>query len=188
MNDFLVKLLSIFHNVNDWLKFAEAKNAALLAFSGTGMTATLTVLATAQSLPTFLRFGLLISTSLLCICTLLCALSFIPKTNLEKLLWLRSQPSKKLHPSLTDNLYYFGDLRKYSAGELLNAVNVHYFNSIVTQPYSKECSDVAIQITINSDIASFKFQTFTYAIYFLVASILSVPFLLLTSLVLYRGS
>jgi hypothetical protein len=189
MSEFLVKLLAIFQNVNDWLRFAEAKNAALLAFSGTGMTATLTVLATVQSLPVFLRFGLLMSTALLCVCTLLCALSFIPKTNLEKLLWLRSQPAKKIHSSPADNLYYFGDLRKYSSGELLNAINVYYFDGKIIQPYSKECCDIAAQITINSDIASLKFQTFTYAIYFLIASILSVPFLflMLTLLVILRS-
>jgi len=96
MSELSTKLLTIFQNVNDWLRFAEAKNAALLAFSGTAMTAILTVLITAQGLPNSLRIGLLISTIFLNSCTLLCALSFLPKTNLERLLWIRDKPYRKL--------------------------------------------------------------------------------------------
>ena len=95
MSEFSAKLIAIFQNVNDWLKFAEAKNAALLAFSGTAMTAMLTVLVTAQYLPNALKIGLLIAVGLLNICTLLCAVSFLPKVNLEKLLWLGNKPYKK---------------------------------------------------------------------------------------------
>jgi hypothetical protein len=86
----LDKLVFIFQNVNEWLKFAEAKNAALLAFSGAGMTAALTVLATGQNVPRSLQVGFLLSTVLLGVCTLTCAASFLPRTDLEKLLCLLS--------------------------------------------------------------------------------------------------
>jgi hypothetical protein len=187
MNEFSDKLLTIFQNVNDWLKFAEAKNAALLAFSGTGLTATLTVLATAQGLPNSLRAGLFVSTCLLGICALLCALSFLPKTNLEKLLWIRNKPSRTSRPKAVDNFYYFGDLQKYSEAELLDSLNTHYFNNSITSPYGKECSDLAAQITVNSGIASMKFQFFTYALYCLIISIIAVPILALISLLTFRG-
>jgi hypothetical protein len=151
-NAFSDKLLTIFQNVNDWLKFAEAKNAALLAFSGTGMTATLTVLATGQNIARSIQVGLLISTILLGICALLSALSFLPKTDLEKLLWKQSRPSGKLLPQPTDNLYYFGDLQKYKKLDLLNVLNEQYFNKKITMPYGKEHEDLANQIIINSEI------------------------------------
>jgi len=75
MDDISTKLLAIFQNVNDWLKFAEAKNGVLLAFSGAAITATVTLLATAEKFPNSLRIGLLITTILLCICSLICSLS-----------------------------------------------------------------------------------------------------------------
>ncbi len=108
------------------------------------MTAILTVLITAQGLPNSLRIGLLISTIFLNFCTLLCALSFLPKTNLERLLWARNKLYRKLKPTITDNLYYFGDLQKYSSAELLEALNSQYFNNSVILPYGKESNDIAI--------------------------------------------
>ncbi|AFZ25436.1 hypothetical protein Cylst_3281 [Cylindrospermum stagnale PCC 7417] len=47
MDEVFPTLTAIFQNVNEWLKFAEAKNGILLAFSGAGITATITLLATA---------------------------------------------------------------------------------------------------------------------------------------------
>ncbi|MGI2904357.1 hypothetical protein [Tolypothrix sp. VBCCA 56010] len=41
MEELTVKLRILLQLVNDWLKFAETKNAVLLAFSGTGITSTL---------------------------------------------------------------------------------------------------------------------------------------------------
>lgn len=187
MSELSTKLLTIFQNVNDWLRFAEAKNAALLAFSGTAMTAILTVLITAQGLPNSLRIGLLISTIFLNSCTLLCALSFLPKTNLERLLWIRDKPYRKLKPTITDNLYYFGDLQKYSSAELLEALNKQYVNNSAILPYGKESNDIAIQIIINSSIASMKFYLFTYALYFLIISIVTVPITMLINFIVLRG-
>ena len=187
MSEFSAKLIAIFQNVNDWLKFAEAKNAALLAFSGTAMTAMLTVLVTAQYLPNALKIGLLIAVGLLNICTLLCAVSFLPKVNLEKLLWLGNKPYKKSNPTSTDNLYYFGDLKKYSSIELLDSLNKYYFNNLITSPYSKEVHDLAVQISINSNITSTKFYLFTYALYFLIGSIVCVPITIFVNLIMNRG-
>jgi len=48
--DLTTKLISIFQIVNDWLKFAEAKNAVLLAFSGAEITAIITYLSTSDTL------------------------------------------------------------------------------------------------------------------------------------------
>ncbi|NET36062.1 MAG: hypothetical protein F6K19_29220 [Cyanothece sp. SIO1E1] len=176
MDELLAKLTIIFHNVNDWLKYAEAKNAVLLAFSGAGLIANITLLATAQSLPNSLRTGLILSTSLLSICALFCALSFLPKTNLEQILWLRNSPSRRLPTqSSDDNFYYFGHLRKYTPDELLDSINKLYCNEIFTLPYEKECRDVAAQITVNSQIAFLKFNFFTWSSYLLVLSIVVIP-------------
>ena len=175
MNDFAAKLITIFQNVNDWLKFAEAKNAVLLAFSGAGVTATITLLATAQNLPNSLSVGLLITTSLLCICALICSFSFLSKTNLDLLLQRSNRTSSNSRHQRRNNLYYFGDLRKYSSNELLNELNSHYFDKNSNQLYTKECEDLATQIIINSKITLVKFNLFTYGLWLLIAAILAVP-------------
>jgi hypothetical protein len=187
MNECTDKLTVIFDNVNNWLKYAEAKNAVLLAFTGAGLTANLTLLATTQNLLNSLRFGLIISTSLLCFCSLLCSLSFLPKTNLEKILWLKANPSARvISQSDEDNLYYFDHLKKYTSNELLEVINNYYFDGSIQLPYTKEHRDLASQITVNSSIASLKFQIFTYSLYFLITSIAIVPLTIFVALVLFR--
>ena len=182
------KLLVIFQNVNEWLKFAEAKNAVLLAFSGTGITATVTLLATIQNLPGSLKIGVLVTTGLLYVCAFLCALSFLPSTNLEKILWNRSRAFSSMQPKPDDdNFYYFGHLKKYGAVELLDAVNRLYLNGTISTPYGKEPHDLATQIILNSGIAFRKYRLFTYSLYFLICSILSVPVLMLSNLLIFRG-
>ncbi|MBD2662882.1 hypothetical protein B6N60_00396 [Richelia sinica FACHB-800] len=189
MDEISSKLVAIFQNVNEWLKFAEAKNGILLAFSGAAITATITILATAQNIPNSLKIGLLLTTILLCICSLICALSFLPKTNLERVVWLRNRPPK--NPAYikkdSDNFWFFGHLQKYNSIELLDALNKHYFDSQLNTPYKKEYEDISGQITVNSEIAFLKFQIFTYAIYTLIASILVIPLSILVSLIIYRN-
>ena len=189
MDDVSSKLIAIFQNVNDWLKFAEAKNGILLAFSGAAITATITILSTAQDLPNSLKVGLLLTTIILCICALVCSLSFLPKTDLEKLLWSRKQPSKKGNNQKDpdkNNFWFYGHLRYYDSNELLAALNKHYFDNKLNIPYKKEYQDIAAQITINAEIAFLKFQVFTYAVYVLIASIVVIPCFILFSLVIYR--
>jgi hypothetical protein len=187
MDVLVEKLRIIFQNVNEWLKFAEAKNAVLLAFSGTAMTVTLAVLATVQNLPNSLRVGLLGATALLCVCAFLCAWSFLPKTNLEKILWSRRMSFQAMKPQVEDNLYYFGHLRKYNSVTLLDSVNQGYLNGAASLPYGKEAQDLASQIVVNSSIAFRKYQLFTYAAYLLTAAITVLPTFILISLVVFRG-
>ncbi len=189
MDEVSLKLLGIFQNVNEWLKFAEAKNGILLAFSGAAITAAITLLSTAQNLPNSLRIGLSLTTIFLCICSLICTLSFLPKIDLERLLWVRTRPPKNssFFRKETDNFYYFGHLQKYNSTELLDALNKHYFAGTINTPYKKEYEDIAGQITINSEIAFLKFQIFTYAIYILIISIIIIPISTLISLIIYRS-
>jgi Family of unknown function (DUF5706) len=183
MDSLSTKLFSLFQNVNDWLKFAEAKNAVLLAFAGAGMTATLTVLVSAQNLPNSLRWGLITATILLCICAFLCTISFLPKTNLDKILRSRGRSLHSEQPQPEDNLYFFGHLRKYEAPALLKKLHDSYLpKDSIPEPYSREAEDLAAQVIINSRVAFAKFQIFTYSVYTLAAAILSVPVFILITL------
>ncbi len=186
MDDVSSNLIAIFQNVNEWLKFAEAKNGILLAFSGAAITATITILSTAQSLPNSLKIGLLLTTIILCICALVCSISFLPRTNLERVLGLR----RNLNPTIPDkdNFWFFGHLQKYQPIELLEALNKHYFDSKLNNtPYKKEYQDIAAQITINAEITFLKFRIFTYGVYVLIAAILVIPLSMLTSIIVFHS-
>ncbi|MCM0591397.1 MAG: hypothetical protein HEQ35_20905 [Gloeotrichia echinulata IR180] len=110
MDELTEKLTKIFQIINELLKFAEAKNAILLGFSGAGIAATLTYLSAASNIPKSIHIGFLITTFFLCLCSLVCSLSFLPKTNLEHIVWKRSKPkvNYKLKINDDDNFYYFG--------------------------------------------------------------------------------
>ncbi|MBD2491695.1 Pycsar system effector family protein [Aulosira sp. FACHB-615] len=180
MDEISSKLIAIFQNVNDWLKFAEAKNGILLAFSGAAITATITILGTTQSIPNSLKIGLFLTTILLCLCSLICSLSFLPKTNLERVLPLNRKPSQN------DNLWFYGSLQKYTPRELLEALDQHYFKIGSNIIDEKKYIDIVEQITINSRIAFLKYQVFTYALYLLIASILVIPCSILISLITFH--
>lgn len=188
MDETTEKLTKIFQIINDWLKFAEAKNAVLLTFSSAGITSVITYLSAASNPPNSLKIGLILTASFLCISSLICSISFLPKTSIEYVLWLQSKPSKASAKNLkdTDNLYFFGDLKKYTALELLNTMNNAYFTPPITQPYKKEYLDIANQIVINSQITMLKFQFFIKAVWSLIISIIIIPLTLLFSLIIYR--
>lgn len=188
MDEFSSQLLRILRDVHHSQKFAEGKNAILLAFSGTGITGTIDILTEGSKIPKSLEFALSLTLIFLCISSAICSLSFIPKLNVNRILWLRAKRSKnsKLVRKNTDNFYYFGHLQKYSSHELLNALNDCYFEGKINRNYKKEYKDIAEQITINSEITSRKFQIFTYAIYFLICSILVIPVPIIMSLVIYQ--
>jgi hypothetical protein len=180
------KLLCIFQIVNDWLKFAEAKNAVLLAFCSAAITAIITYLSTASTIPNFFRYGLLISIFLLCISSLICSLSFLPKTDIEH--FVRSRTNRQSRSSLkdSDNFYFYNNLNKYQPNDLLEAMNRLYFEGKVPKPYKKEDLDIASQITINSDIASRKFMFFKMALWLLIFSIFIVLISLVIAILIYR--
>ncbi|PSB19888.1 hypothetical protein C7B65_09445 [Phormidesmis priestleyi ULC007] len=183
------KLLSIFQITNDWLKFAEAKNAVLLAFSGTGVTVIVTYLSAASNVPNSLQQGSSISMSLLFISALISSLSFLPKTDLERIVWLMSKPSRRVKHGLkdTDNFYFFNDLKKYQPVELLSSMNRLYFDDQIKLPFRKEDLDVVSQTIVNSEIASIKFKFFTASLSILILSFFVTPISLLISLLLYRS-
>jgi hypothetical protein len=171
------KLTAICQVIIDWLKYAEAKNAVLLTFSGAGITATLTYLGAVPTLPRFLKIGFLMATFFLCLSAFICAISFLPKTNLENLTGLREKSVTKRRQSQknSDNLYYYGDLQKYNSEELLDKMNEFYFDRSIQLPYKKEHLDIASQIVINSEIALIKFKLFTISLWLLIFSFFSIP-------------
>ncbi|MBN3876707.1 MULTISPECIES: hypothetical protein [unclassified Nostoc] len=181
------KLTSISEIVNNWLKFAEAKNAILLSFSGVIITIIFTYIKTSTNISFTVYIGFTIVVFILFISLLICSLSFLPKIDIEHFIWLRSKPSRKSKILLkdTDNFYFFNDLKKYQPETLLDSMNRLYFDNQVQIPYRKEDLDIANQIIINSEITSIKFIFFRIALWHLIFSIITIGFSLLISVLLH---
>ena len=187
MDEMVGKLETILSMVNDWLKFAEAKNAILLGFSGAGITATTTYLSAASNVEQAAKYGILLTTFLLCVCSFICSLSFLPKTNLEILIWRKQNPGRKSKgiPTDEDNLYFYGHLYKFNKSELIDALNRLYLEKKVQDIDRKEYGDLANQVVINSEIAYMKFKLFTWASYFLILALFCTPCSILIGVLLF---
>jgi len=180
------RLLAILDMVNDWLKFAEAKSLALIALSGSGATGL--ALITYQTVKADTRItlivGLLATEACLVLSLAVALLSLFPQTNLAKFLTRDTE-----RPVASDNLYYFGHLRKYTPALLAAAVAQRYAKD-THYDADAHCShtDLAAQLIANSRITAAKLQLFSLAAILLAAAVaVLVAALLLTGLLRALG-
>lgn len=142
------RLWSIFENINSWLKYAEGKNAYILAFIGAEIT-----------LLNFLNvqydFWLGASFVFLGLCFFICLISFFPKTAIPG--WLYYFVKSKQLPSDFDNLLFYGDIAKYSIKGYIKKLS-EWFNYKIED--DKYLENLCGQILINAGIASEKFKIF----------------------------
>lgn len=148
LEDFFDKQLE---RVNYWLSFAEAKNAALIAFN----------IAVVAFVADFQKSFPLISTIIM-VCFVLsciiCLISFFPKTE--------NRPKEKKAKRKNDNLIFWGDIAFFeNEGRYIECVISRYFpgNTLNGEP-NKMCYDLASEIIINSRIAQYKYSCFKNAI------------------------
>ena len=156
-------LENIHENVNNWLRFAEAKNGVLVTAAGFAFWGIVRISLTAEI--SVLEAAYLFQ---LCLGVLLAlisgVLSFLPVTKYSFLI-----PSNEISES--DNLLYFGDLAKYDANRLISElrcreihdenVNVH-----LSRMYAE-------QIIANSRITLTKLKIFTWGFRFLLVGLLT---------------
>ncbi len=192
--DLVNKLLGIWNIVNDWLKYADSKNAVMLAFYGAIITGIVSCLSSEFTIPKSLTFGLIVSIVLFSISIILNLVAFLPKTDSDKYFWNLLQRSKNINPNPDrDNFYFYGDLRKYSdisnripsPDKLIEAINNAYsFN--LTTPFPKEARDICLQIIINSDITFKKFELANFSIRLAFIALLLIPLSMIFSLILFH--
>jgi hypothetical protein len=158
-------LKEIFKNVNDWLKFAETKNAMLLAFNGViifGVSKFFSDNCELKELFYFVGpyyrfvFPVIISVSIL-----LLLFSFIPQTKMIKL-------GEKKKPKNV-NVLFFDHLETLKPQELLEEVYGTTNPSVTNIEKS-----YAQQIIVNSEITSRKFDTFKVAAWITVSGLLLI--------------
>lgn len=162
------RLLALLAMVNDWLKFAEAKNGGILALASAAAAVSVPQLAEADvSTGAKIVFGF--AEACLVASAASSLASFVPIINLDK--WLSSPLPV---PSGNDNLYFFGHLARYDPAALVDAVARRYI--LATDPIPRRGEsheDIGGQIVANARITLWKLKLFSFAIIsFAVAAIL----------------
>lgn len=148
------RLKYIFGLVNDWLKFAESKNAALLTANIAVILGLLLWLVDEKQCLNLMAIIILVVIFSLSISVLFCLLSFFPKLEIR---W-----EGKQRISENDNLIYFGDVLKYTPKSYL----IHLYKQVGEDlsefdPYELDLSE---QIVVNSSNVYRKFKLFECAI------------------------
>lgn len=166
MNDIEAKLQSIFTNVNDWLKYAEAKNAGILVFSGAAIAAIMGFLGSSFKIEPEWKIGLFTCVGFLSITCIITLWSFIPKNKIKY--------KNRGIPSREDNLYFYGHLCKYNPQELIRALSLIYYNNDSQELINRRNIDLAAQIIMNSGITMDKNQMFKLAARIALIGLLSI--------------
>lgn len=160
------KLEYIFNNVNDWLKFAEAKNAALLAFNigvivGVARLIEFEFNKILSDLSTaYIVAGLM----LLVISSLICLLSFIPRLHIP---WI----SYKEKPNMNRNTLFFNDISSHVPKTYLEECSKKMGEGLPNN--TEYLEDLATQIIVNSRIALVKYYLFSGAIWITLSAIVT---------------
>lgn len=153
-------------NVNGWLKFAETKNAGLLAFSGAILVAIAGYVGSADDIPARIELVLIIAAGTLMATAVVALASFLPILN-------PSRARAGMAPDPQDNLEYFGHLLKHDAKTLTEEIARLYAASDPSLAgKDKLLTDTAHQIIVNSRIAHQKFNLFSWGLYIVSAGVL----------------
>jgi hypothetical protein len=166
------QLKDIFENINNWLRFAEAKNAAIVAFNGAiAMGAHSLLKESSPPLPSWYLWMVVTFVALSTFCALV---SFHPQTKIRR--WWKKIGS----PLASDNLYFYGHIEKYSnkqfLQELATALSKDQERNLNTaggntKTFSRSEINLAEQIVTNSQIASRKYVLFKVALFFLMSAL-----------------
>lgn len=153
----------------DFVKFGEAKNAALLTFASAWLlaSANLVMNPAARAIPQIL-WGVIYGAPFLGIAAFLAVLSFLPRDSLKS--FLRKDPDPT-------NLMFFGHLGALEPKEGFQHIADRYLDRTgrgeLTEAY---LCDLGCQIVVNSKIASWKFGLFRKGVFALLLGLLSYFF------------
>jgi hypothetical protein len=153
-----IRLLTILEMVNEWLQFAEAKNAGLVALDALGLAAILTILPSSQ-VPEPVAWGLAAASVLLLLSLGISLWSFLPRSDVGNL-----TAAARRRPRPTDNLYFFGDVCGYRPEQLAAEIARRYDKIREYDPARHPSHvDLASQIIANSRITVAKNANFRAA-------------------------
>ena len=169
------RLKNILSFVNDWLKFAEAKNGALVVLNGAIIFGVLSVLNDNKIFVNWqiFYFWMIIGFNLLSLIVGL--LSFWPQT---KNSWLNLSG----YSNKEDNILFFAHISKYNPTEYLKSL--YEAEGTKKDKFTKFEIDYSNQIIINSQIASQKYRFFKLALWLTLAGFLTLIGAVLVTIVL----
>jgi Family of unknown function (DUF5706) len=161
-------LTSTLARILDFLKFAEAKNAALLTFASAWILGTINLLTGSNALAPDFRLAFTVALPIFAIAALTAILSFLPKTSL---------PGFHKDPDQAKALLYFGDAASFAPAAYKERIRERYYppeNGSATRNY---LDDLSIQIAVNSQITTRKLGFFNRGAGFLLVAlaVLAVP-------------
>ncbi|WP_434722770.1 Pycsar system effector family protein [Mesorhizobium sp. RIZ17] len=137
----------------DLVKFAEAKNAALLTFCSVWMGTIIGILRSTDEPPMGYRTAFLVALPLLAVAAVVTLTSFIPR------LLHHLRPERKDH----SNLLYFGHIATLEIDDFGPAAKQRYYPA-ESQSFTDEyLQDLAVQVAVQARIANRKFKTFNAA-------------------------
>ena len=155
MKDKMQYLLTL---VNDWLKFAEAKNGILIAFNGAAIFGLLQGWSSLNDyIVPFAKYWFIPCSV---ISLIIAFSSFIPDLDIVAI--LNKVASRNKVPVNKINIFYFGQIKDVSAEEYVKELYLSE-NLPLPQLISRSEIDLANQIIINSKIAWQKYKSFEYA-------------------------
>ena len=154
------RLRYILSTVNEWLKFAEAKNGALLAVDSAIIFGALKLVSDASWLNAILSYS---TVSLAIASAVSCLVSFIPRINLPSFT-LRKIPEKDT------SLLFYAHIAKYNPESYLKALCSQSCDSMESS--SSLEIDFARQIVTNSKIAVKKYNCFTVGLWLTVTALI----------------
>jgi hypothetical protein len=180
-------LKDIFSNVNDWLKFGEAKNAALLVFNGASIFGAATFIATVMTqdknqIPQFFLYYLYSFIILNGLGLVIALYSFWPLTQTEAVLSKRIENIFSIKQEAESSVLYYSHIKDFTPESYLARLCASCNEEV------KKCtgleSDYASEIVINSRIAFRKYIFFKAALFCTMSAILTplitIPFGFLT--------
>lgn len=161
------ELKDIFDNVNNWLKFAEAKNATMTAGNGLVIFGvSKLILMKDLNINEYLLYYIYFSLFMMTLSFVVALISFMPNVKLPSYIFNNNE--KK-----ANNLLFFGSIMEYNEDNYLRDLkdtlgleNDNYKKNKINQMYAN-------QIIINSKIAMKKYKLFNMSLHFTLVAILS---------------
>jgi len=163
------KLKDIFENVNNWLKFAEAKNATLIAGNGLIIFGICRIIKD-SNINEYLMYYIYFSIFMLVISFLIALISFIPNIKLPGYLFDNSKEQSN------HNLLFFGSIATFNEHKYLEELNKSLGKDDDEYKKNKLNEMYAHQIIINSQIAVKKYKLFNISLQFTLLAVVS-PFI-----------
>lgn len=171
--------------VVDWVKYGDAKNAALLAFTSAWLAGIGNLLLAAEEkhTPGVIAFLLFVSEVLFLIGAMHAISALLPTTNAQGVLRLPSRSFRRLlagaqRQPQKPNLLFFGDIRRLEPDSFKTSVSQRYHPKgarVITGAY---VSDLCSQTVVNARIAQRKFDLFDRGVWVTLAALflLIIPF------------